>query len=180
MPLFDAYTGPYKHKHRYWTGLLLLVRVVLLTVFSLNQTNNPSINLLTIALMVFVLLAYLSFIGGVYKNLVCNTLEISFVLNVGVASVAALYQPLSGNDTALIATILTGVAFSIFVVIVVGHAVQRLLLSRKLQIVQIKRMIAKTRIRDRKKAEEQIENVIKADDQGITHTSIELCEPLIS
>ncbi len=30
MPLFDAYTGPYKHKHRYWSGLLLLIRVVLL------------------------------------------------------------------------------------------------------------------------------------------------------
>ena len=35
MPLFDAYTGPYKHKHRYWTGLLLLIRVILLTTFSL-------------------------------------------------------------------------------------------------------------------------------------------------
>ena len=43
MPLFDAYTGPYKHKHRYWTGLLLLVRVMILTTFILNQTNNPAI-----------------------------------------------------------------------------------------------------------------------------------------
>ena len=27
-PLFDAYTGPYKDNHRYWTGLLLLVRIL--------------------------------------------------------------------------------------------------------------------------------------------------------
>ena len=33
-PLFDAYTGPYKDKHRYWTGLFLLVRIALFTVIS--------------------------------------------------------------------------------------------------------------------------------------------------
>ena len=87
MPLFDAYTGPYKHKHRYWTGLLLLIRVILLTTFSLNQTNNPSINLLAIAVMAFLFLAYLSFVGGVYESWVCNILEIAFILNAGVASV---------------------------------------------------------------------------------------------
>ena len=35
-PLFDAYTGPYKDKHRYWPELLLVVRVVLFLVFSVN------------------------------------------------------------------------------------------------------------------------------------------------
>ena len=34
-PLFDAYTGPYKDKHRYWTGFLLLVHIGLFTVFSI-------------------------------------------------------------------------------------------------------------------------------------------------
>ncbi len=60
--------------------------------FSLNQTNNPSVNLLAIAVMAFLLLAYLSFIGGVYKSWVCNILETAFILNAGVASVAILYQ----------------------------------------------------------------------------------------
>ena len=32
-PLFDAYTGPYEDKHRYWTGLLLLVRIILFFFF---------------------------------------------------------------------------------------------------------------------------------------------------
>ena len=44
MPLFDAYTGPYKHKHRYWTGLLLLTRILFILIFSLNISNNPSVN----------------------------------------------------------------------------------------------------------------------------------------
>ena len=32
-PLFDAYTGPYKDKHRYWTGLLLLLHIGLFVPF---------------------------------------------------------------------------------------------------------------------------------------------------
>ena len=35
-PLFDAYTGPYKTSHRYWTGLLLVVRLVVLITFSIK------------------------------------------------------------------------------------------------------------------------------------------------
>ena len=67
MPLFDAYTGPYKFKHRYWTGILLLVRVAFLLIFSLNVSNNPAINLLTIAVINFVLLVYISYVQ-IYKN----------------------------------------------------------------------------------------------------------------
>jgi len=49
-PLFDAYTGPYKDKHRYWPGLLLVIRAVIFLVFSLNVFGGPAVNLLTIAL----------------------------------------------------------------------------------------------------------------------------------
>ena len=179
MPLFDAYTGPYKHKHRYWTGLLLLIRVILLTTFSLNQTNNPSINLLAIAVMAFLLLAYLSFVGGVYKSWVCNILEIAFILNAGVASVAVLYQPLNGNHTALVATISTGVAFTAFAATAVCHAIQQLLSLKGLLLVKWGRIIiAKIHTkRDCKKVEEP--NSLKTGDKVITHTSVELCEPLI-
>ena len=41
-PLFDAYTGPYKDKHRYWTRLLLLVRIALLLAFTANIFGDPS------------------------------------------------------------------------------------------------------------------------------------------
>ena len=47
-PLLDAYTGPYRLSHRYWTGLLLIVRVLLLISFSLNRNNNPATNLFII------------------------------------------------------------------------------------------------------------------------------------
>ena len=35
-PFMDSYHAPYKAKHRYWPGLLLVLRFVLLLVFALN------------------------------------------------------------------------------------------------------------------------------------------------
>ena len=55
-PFFDAYTGPYRINHRYWTGLLLLVRTPLLIIFSVNLID-PTIRMLCITCFSFVLLA---------------------------------------------------------------------------------------------------------------------------
>ena len=90
-PLFDAYTGPYKDKHRYWTGLLLLVRIGLFIVFSINTFGDPAVNLLVIIIIVLCLLAYLATFGGIYKKLVLNLLEYSSLLNLVILSVATLY-----------------------------------------------------------------------------------------
>ena len=40
-PLLDAYQGPYRDKFRYWTGLLLLVRIVLFAIFGGNALGDP-------------------------------------------------------------------------------------------------------------------------------------------
>ena len=67
-PLFDAYTGPYKDKHRYWPGLLLVVRVVLFLVFSLNVFGDPAISLLTIIVTMFCFL-YFTIISYLWRHL---------------------------------------------------------------------------------------------------------------
>ena len=61
-PLFDAYTGPYKDKHRYWPGLLLVVRVVLFLVFSVNVFGDPAISLLTIIVTTFCIYLFLDYL----------------------------------------------------------------------------------------------------------------------
>ena len=77
-PLFDAYTGPYKDKHRYWTGLLLLVRASLFPIFSVNVFGDPAINLLAIATMMFILFIYVAVSKHVYKAKYLNVLERPF------------------------------------------------------------------------------------------------------
>ena len=87
----DSYHAPYKPKHRYWPGLLLVLRFVLLLVFAFNPQQDPSINLLTILLGAGVLQLWAWVSGGVYKNWCLDALEGSFVLNL-IILVGATYH----------------------------------------------------------------------------------------
>ena len=52
LPLLDAYQAPYKDKFRFWTGLMLVVRSILLLGYGLNILGDPDINhLLTIIVL---------------------------------------------------------------------------------------------------------------------------------
>ena len=51
-PFFDAYGGPYKDKYRFWTGFLLLIRVILALVVSLDTEATASLDVLTSFLVV--------------------------------------------------------------------------------------------------------------------------------
>ena len=129
-PFFDAYSGPYKIKHRYWTGLLLLVRVGLFLIFSINILGDPTINVLAILVVSLCLLAYLSLIGGIYKQWLLNVLEVSFILNLGIMSGAVgLYQ----NDTKKVLQITNAsvvIAFNLFIVIILYHSILKVLKFR--------------------------------------------------
>ena len=46
-PFMDSYHAPYKAKHRYWPGLLLVLRLAL-PVFAFNVQEEHSVNLLAI------------------------------------------------------------------------------------------------------------------------------------
>ena len=123
-PLFDAYAGPYKGKHRYWTGLLLLARVGLFVIYSVNTAHNSTVDLLTTIIAAAFLLAYLSACGGVYKHWSLELIESSFILNVCILSAGALYHLQNGVDiSALVTYVSTGIAFIIFVAIIIYHTI---------------------------------------------------------
>ena len=89
-PLFDAYTGPYKDKHRYWTGLLLLVCIVLSLIFSMNTRGSAEMNLLAITFTVLLLFMHGILAGSIYKTWYLNIIEYSF-LNLGILASATFY-----------------------------------------------------------------------------------------
>ena len=75
-PFFDAYGGPYKDKCRFWTGFLLLVRVVLaLTVSPVTVSLDVLTSLLIIIVFMYLILK------GIYRHFALICLEEFFVLN---------------------------------------------------------------------------------------------------
>ena len=78
-PFFDAYGGPYKDKCRFWTGFLLLVRIVLALVVSQNNKAVISLNVL-ITILVVILFTYF-LLRGIYRRFLLVLLEVFFILN---------------------------------------------------------------------------------------------------
>ena len=117
----EAYYAPYIIKHRYWTGLLLVARLVLLPVFAVNVLGDNSENLLAISAASFGLLVWPWMIGNVYKNWKLGALNASYILNLGISAVATNYVQQAGGNQVVVAYISTGIAFVTFFATVLGH-----------------------------------------------------------
>ena len=80
----DAYHAPYKPRHRYWTGLLLVICSIMFLTLGFNPNSDPSVTLLLVILTAVVIHSWAWVVGGVYKNWWLEMLESSFILNLGI------------------------------------------------------------------------------------------------
>ena len=80
-PFFDTYTGPYKDKARFWTGLLLLVRITLLVVHAFDYSDSHITHLVVITACL-ILISTMVILNGVYKSHSLNVLEYFFICNI--------------------------------------------------------------------------------------------------
>ena len=79
----ETYHKPYTPKHRYWTGLLLIVRIVLYLVAAINVSNNPTFALTAIIFTVCCIFTLSKLFGSrLYRKWPVDVLETSFHLNV--------------------------------------------------------------------------------------------------
>ena len=121
-PVMDPYGGPYKDKYQFWTGLLLVVRVLLFLAFAFNTSGNPALNLLLVAITAIVLLCMqLAFFSGVYKNKVHDILEAIFVANLGIVASATLFVQLISKNLNIPTFISIAVSLTIYTVILFYH-----------------------------------------------------------
>ena len=139
----EAYHAPYKRHHRYWTGLLLLVRAILYLVAALNVISDPSNTLLSIACVVGSLILLKEILKDkVYRQWALSSLESSFIFNIVIFSTATLYvREAGGNQTALAYTS-TSIAFLAFLLILIYHAIANFKplqkITNKLKVTQKK------------------------------------------
>ena len=135
-PLFDAYVGPLNRSNHHWVGLLLLARFVLLFVFTLTYANDPFASLLSLVIVIVLLLVVLSYTGRLYDNPTTfnsrflpetvsfrSILEVSYLFNLAVIGVIALYLREDTTSTEIVVSISVGTAFIQFIGIVLLHVV---------------------------------------------------------
>ena len=126
MPFMDSYHAPYKAKQRYWPGLLLVLRCVLLLVFAFNHQQDPNINLLAILAGTAILVVWAWLSGGVYKKWCLDALEGSFALNLNILSAATYYVSHSGGNQLAVGYTSVSIALVTFIGILAYHVFQQL------------------------------------------------------
>ena len=153
-PFVDAYHGPYKDNCRFWTGLLLLVRMSF-TLVSLRLDTYATLVFITTSTSV--LLSLMVFFGGVYQKNYLNILECLSLLNLALLS--AIYNPWYGSvkDLRALTIISVSVAFAMFIGVVVYHT---FILCKKLKCFK---KFAKTR----KNSEPESERLLDDDEDYV-------------
>jgi len=176
-PLFDAYTGPYKDRHRYWTGLLLLVRIVLFLIFSLNTRGSADINLLAISLTVLSLFMHGVLFGTVYKTWSLNVIEYSFFFNLGVLASATFYM--TGAQQGQLGVVYASVSIVLtqFIIIITFHALKKFRSSHHCNRIYVN-IVMKLRSLLKKLFYQQ-KHPHQNTQPRVTHTRIELHELLL-
>ena len=143
-PFFDAYGGPYKDKCRFWTGFLLLVRIIIALTVSVDTNATKSSDVL-LSLLIVIIFMYLIF-KGIYRHIPLDYLEEFFILNL---MLMAYMNVRTTNDNDKLkgqvsSIILVSISFVIFCGIIFYHVWDHLLKSYlQQQITNIKNRFKK-------------------------------------
>ena len=111
-PFFDVHFTPFKLAHRYWFGVLLLARGLLLIIFSSSYATPQNTNLLLLLALVLLLLLYMAIVQP-YKNKVVLIIQTSYLANLLLLSAFILYTETMDDNRYTVQTIAVGVSTGI-------------------------------------------------------------------
>ena len=177
-PFFDAYFGPFKDKHCYWVGILLLTRVVVLLMFAIVQ--DPNITLVAVNIVAALILLSRTAIGDVYKKRYLSILENSFFINLIILSLITLYIRASGGNQAALVYTAVGITFAQFIAIVFYHILMKRELRQVVQQCYMKLSPHRTPDRRRNVDNHQQQEVVVRQPTQSVFALHELREPLLT
>jgi predicted outer membrane repeat protein len=118
----EAYSAPYSDKHRYWTGLLLIVRVFLILISITTEGKGPTIPLASIIFLLGVLFVLkMTYAKNLYKEWPIDVLETAMIFNL---YVYAVYTWFAFNDLQarkILAHVSTIITFIVLLVVLAYH-----------------------------------------------------------
>ena len=124
-PIFDAHLGQLKDEHHYWFGVLLIVRGLLLVIFTLTYTVYPNINYIVLLITASLLLFYSNY-HGVYKNRLVQLSENFFLFLLILIGATGILEE---QTRRIVVYALTGVGLLAFCGTTVGSRLFRICLK---------------------------------------------------
>ena len=167
----EPYHAPYNFQHRYWTGLLLIVRVILYLLIAV-VSSSPGVSLLSIGVVTGFLLLYKALLHNrVYKKWPIELLELTCYFNILILSFSKLFVLLAvmKRNRMVPAYLSVSVTFVLFLAVIIYHLITELFLGTTIW----KKMTKLTTIQDNASQSDILE---AANDRTYSDSS----EPTIS
>ena len=117
----ETYHIPFNAKHRYWPGLLLLVRAILYLVAAVNVSNDPKVALTSIGFCVGFLFFLKGAVGNIYKKCFLDILEVVFYFNILSLCLFTWYSLGVESNEAVAAHISVSISMALLILIIVYH-----------------------------------------------------------
>lgn len=187
VSVMDAYHAPYNRRHRYWTGLLLLTRCLLVLLFSTAHRESVLLaNMYAVAVVVTGLLVIKTFTTRIYRKPLASYLELAFLLNLEILSCTLCYLKAKENGGDVICKVLSasiGVSFTLCVCVLMFHTYLRLSRFRSIKLLREKLSLVFENWQKghqiNKKGNESTTTSASSRVQPHTTTTVELREPLL-
>ena len=144
----EIYLVPYTPRHRYWTGLLLLVRVSVYLVSAFNPSGDPRVIVSTTIFILTSLVIYIATFGvRLYENRFINVMETLTYFNIMALTIFTWYTIDTDTNQTIITNISIGITFFQLIAIIVFHA-YKYLMNQKFYVM-IKGSTIYDKIRDK-------------------------------
>ena len=122
ISFMEIHLVPYTPRHRYWTGLLLLVRVSVYLVSAFNPSGDPRITLSTTNFITSSLVVYTAiFHVRMYNNHRINTMETLTYFNIIALATFTWYTIDANTNQAPVTNISIGITFIQLTVVILYH-----------------------------------------------------------
>ena len=116
----ETYHAPYTPAQRYWTGLLLIIRIILCITTTANVSSDPKVNLLSISVLTVSLLLLKGF-TRVYKKFLVEVLEVVCYTNLALLSIASFMVLGKEKSRAVATTVSVSITFLLLVAVLTYH-----------------------------------------------------------
>ena len=175
----EANLAPYKPKYRFWTGLLLFVRILLHLASALNVTNNTRLHLLAVGVCVTSLIVLKAYIGNtIYKNSILDYLDLTYYFNIILLTIATSYYSQEIRMQIIAAVISISIALVMFLCTLIYHIV--LTLRNKKWAKKLKTRMERCYEKKRHGKGRDRLSLYLSIPQGIEMNSIEVATPTSS
>lgn len=120
----EPYHAPYVAEYRYWTGLLLIVRIVLFSVSAINFSRDPRIDFVATIFVIGCLVLFKGIMAKrIYKNVVIDVMETAIYFNLVFFAVFTWYSSDFGGNQVAVAYVSVVIICILLVAVIAFHLV---------------------------------------------------------